>query len=434
MEESTGTPFSRRSALAKIAGIGGLTAACQLGAIPGADNASADAATPHEADADIPIRGKAAKGLEEFDDAVLAIMNHHGVIGASLAIALNGKLIVAKGYGWMDAGGNEPLEPDAIFGLASISKVFTTAGVFLLIEQGKFGLDDSIFKLLNHIKPPKGAKTDPRLGEITVRHCMNHSAGWDRHVTGDSTGWEPSICRVFHTKPPATTEQFISFAMAVPLMFKPGSRNEYSNIGFVLLGELINKYGGMPYEKFIQEKVLKPVGIKNMGLHRYDNKYLPNEARRHLPGATYSLPPVMLPMIDYSGGWSGSSIDLVRYMSNIEGSRGKPILSEKSRNAMFELPQEPIKPRQDGSYFGLGWDSAITTEKGFGCSKEGNLPGIRTLLKRKLNGVCWSLLMNTTMEYDQHDAQVVAKATADVLKRIDGIENVPDVDFFDDFK
>lgn len=433
MEESSN--FSRRAALARIAGIGGLTAACHLGALPGVDTTgSATAATPHDADADIPIRGKAAKGLELFDDAVLAIMDHHGVIGASLAIAHEGKLVVAKGYGWMDAVGNEPVEPDALFGLASVSKPFTAAGVFLLIEQGKFGLDDPIFKLLNHIKPPKGAKTDPRLGEITVRHCMNHSGGWDRNVTGDSTGWEPNICRVFHTRPPVTAEQFCSFAMAVPLMFKPGSRNEYSNIGFTLLGELIKKYGGLPYEKFIQEKVMKPMGIKDMALHRYDNKYLPNEARRHLPGANYSLPPVQLPMIDSSGGWSGSAIDLARYLTNIDGSRGTPLLSEKSRKAMFELPPDPIKPRQDGSYFGLGWDSAITTDKGFGCSKEGNLPGMRTLMRRKLNGVCWSLLMNTTMEYDQHDSQVVAKVTAEVLKDIEGLDNIPDVDFFGDFK
>jgi N-acyl-D-amino-acid deacylase len=303
----------------------------------------------------------------------------------------------------------------------------------LLVEQGKFKLDDPIFGLLKHIKPPKGTKSDPRLGEITVRQCLNHSAGWDRHVTGDSTGWEPNICRIFHTRPPVTAEQFVSFAMAVPLAFNPGARNEYSNVGFVVLGELITKISGQPYERFIQENVLKPVGIKRMGLHRFDNKYLANEARRHLPGATFSLPPVQLPMIDASGGWSGSSVDLLRFCTSIDGSRGKPVLSEKARNWMLEPPPPPIKPKEDGTYFGLGFDSAFLSDKGFGFSKEGSLPGMRTLMRRKINGVAWALLMNTTMEYDEHDAQVIARTTAEVLKLVESLEKIPEVDFFGDF-
>jgi N-acyl-D-amino-acid deacylase len=304
----------------------------------------------------------------------------------------------------------------------------------LLVDQGKFGLDDPVFGLLKHIKPPKGMKTDPKLSEVTVRHCLNHSGGWDRKITGDSTGWEPNICRVFHTKPPVNAEQFVSFAMAVPLYFQPGARNEYSNVGFVVLGEVIKKYSGQPYEAFIKENVMKPVGITRMGLHKFDNKYLPQEARRHLPGATYSLPPVQLPMIDSSGGWSGSTVDLVRFMTNLDGSRGKPILSEKSFKLMFGPPPPPIKPRDDGSYWGLGWDSAIMNDKVLGFSKEGNLPGMRSLMRRKVNGVCWSLLVNTTMEYDQHDNQAIAQSVNEVHKLIENLDKLPDVDYFGDFK
>jgi CubicO group peptidase (beta-lactamase class C family) len=326
------------------------------------------------------------------------------------------------------------VQPDTLFGLASVSKPFTAVAIMQLIEQGKFKLDDPVFDLIKHIKPPKAAKPDKRLSDITVRQCLNHSAGWDRTKTGDSTCWEPHICRALHTRPPVTAEQFVSFAMSVPLYFKPGSRNEYSNVGYVVLGEVIKKVSGMPYERYIVENVMKPIGIKRMGLHKNDNKYLANEARRHLPGANFSLPPVQLPMIDSSGGWSGSVVDLMRFCTSVDGSRGKPIISEKSRNAMLEAPPPPIKPRDDGSYFGLGWDYAAISDKGFGFSKEGNLPGMRTLMQRKLNGVSWALLTNTTMEYDQYDSKVIAEATEQVLKLIDGLDNIPDVDFFDDFK
>jgi N-acyl-D-amino-acid deacylase len=428
-------PFTRRAALARLAGIGGLTAASQLGALPGVcTTGSARAAEAHAADAEVPIRGKAAPGLEPFDDAVLGIMNHHGVVGASLAIAADGKLALAKGYGWMDTEGSDPVEPDALFGLASASKPFTAVGVLLLVEQGKFGLDDSVFDLLKNIKSPRGLKSDPRLSDITVRQCLNHSGGWDRHITGDSTGWELPICRLLRARPPVTAEQFISFTRAVPLAFKPGDRNEYSNVGFVLLGELISRYSGQPYERFIKEKVMKPIGITRMDLHRYDGKYLAKEARRHLSGIHTSLPPVQLPMIDPSGGWSGSAIDLVRFLSNIEGSLGKPVLSEKSRKLMLEPPPEPIKPRDDGTYFGLGWDDAIMTDKGFAYSKEGSLPGIRTFMRRTADGVCTALLMNTGMDFDTSDKQVFAKTLKEVHKLLENFEKHPDVDFFGDYR
>jgi N-acyl-D-amino-acid deacylase len=425
--------FTRRSALARLAGIGGTTAAA--GAIPGLETAAPvrAASPPHTLDAEIPIRGKAAPGFDPFDNAVMAIMSHHGITGASLAIAIDGKLVFAKGYGWMDAASDDPVEPDALFGLASVSKPFTATGVLLLVEQGKFGLDDSVFGLLKHIKPPRGFNPDPRLSKVTVRHCLNHSGGWDREITGDSTCWEPQICRVLKVRPPVTPEQFISFAMAVPLYFDPGSTNKYSNVGFVVLGELITKYSGKPYEQFIKENVMKPMGIKRMGLHRYDGKYLANEARRHLPGTSVSLPPVQLPMIDSSGGWSGSAIDLVRLLTNIDGSRGKPVLSEKARTWMLEPPPKPIKPREDGSYFGLGWDEAIMTDKGFGYSKGGSLPGMRTLMRRKLNGISSALLFNTTMDFDQQDSQVVARTIQEVHKLIEGLEKHPDTDLFGEY-
>jgi CubicO group peptidase (beta-lactamase class C family) len=427
---------TRRAVLGKLAGISGLAAATQVGGVPGlAPVSTAYALEPeHAPDADVPIRGKSAPGLEPFDKAVLAIMDHHGIPGAGLALAREGRLVLAKGYGWVDVASDEAVEPTTLFGLASVSKPFTTVGVLLLVEQGKFGLDDSIFKLLNYIKPPPGFKVDPRLGDITVRHCLNHSAGWDRSITGDSTYWEPQICRVLHVRPPVTAEQLISFVMAVPLQFDPGTKNVYSNIGFNVMGELIARYSGKSYERFLLENVMKPMDIKRMALHRQDGKYLVKEARRHLPGTPVTLPPVQLPMIDASGGWSGCVVDLVRFLTNIDGSRGKPVLSEKARRWMFELPPKPLKPRDDGTYFGLGWDSVALNDKVFGCSKEGSLPGMRTLMRRKFNGMCWAMLFNSTMDFDQQDSQVVAKTIQEVHQLVESFDKkYADFDLFGEY-
>lgn len=415
---------TRRAALARLAGIGGLAVA--------APTAPAQQRV-RPAEAKVPITGKAGPGLDAFDKAVLAMMDRHGLPGAALAVAKNGKLVLAKGYGWANAATGEPIEPDTLFGLASISKPITAVATLLLIERGKFGLDDPVFDLLKHIKPPRGAKVDRRLFEVTVRQCLNHSGGWDRLVTGDPINWEPQICRAFQVRPPVSPEDFCSFLMGVPLQFAPGTGEQYSNVGFILLGEAIAKVSGQPYERFVLENVLKPMDVTRAALHPVEGKYLAGEANRHLAGSLIPLPPMRLPMIDAAGGWSASVVDLTRFLTNLDGSRGKPVLNEKSRKLMIEPPAQAIKARADGTYFGLGWDMVGIKDKMVGASKEGSLQGMRTLMRRMFSGVSWALLYNASMEFDRVDTLVVASAVKEVRDLVDGFEKYPDVDLFKEF-
>src|SRR5690348_10047421 len=130
--------ITRRAALA---GIGGMAAASQLSSLPGGAQVGLAQANqvmrPFEEK--IPIKGKAGPGLKPFDQAMLRIMDRHGVPGAALAIAKNGKLVLAKGYGWSNVTTGEPVQPDTLFGLASLSKGFTTVAILKLVEQGKLG-------------------------------------------------------------------------------------------------------------------------------------------------------------------------------------------------------------------------------------------------------------------------------------------------------
>src|SRR5262249_18735583 len=103
-----------------------------------------------------PVTGKAAPGTEALDRAVVTMLSRHGIRGASLAIAKDGKLVLARGYGWANLATEEPVRPDALFGVASLSKTFTAAAALKLVEQGKLSLDDHPFKLLTQIKPRPG--------------------------------------------------------------------------------------------------------------------------------------------------------------------------------------------------------------------------------------------------------------------------------------
>lgn len=414
--------ITRRAALT---GLGGLAIATQPEA-----HGQGSAPPPGAA---IPVRGKAGPGLEPFDAAMLQVMDRHGVPGAALAIARDGRLVFAKGYGWSDLSKNEAVQPDTRFSLASLSKSFTAVATLKLVEQGKLSLDDSVFDILRHIRPPRGARVDPRLRSVTVRHCLNHSGGWDRAVRGDPVNWEPQICRAYKVRPPLSPTQFLSFALTIPLDFKPGTDNKYSNVGFIALGEVIARISGRPYERFVREEVLKPMGVTQAALHPAAGRYFVNEAIRYLAGTLLSLPAMRLPMVDATGGWTASVVDMVRFLTNLDGSRGKSVLSERTRKLMIEPPQAPLKPRPNGTWFGLGWDSVTLKGEQYGFYKEGSYQGMRTYMKRLPNGTSWALLYNASMEFDPQDMRAVAATISEVRKLVERVGKYPDIDLFKEF-
>jgi N-acyl-D-amino-acid deacylase len=381
----------------------------------------------------IPITGKSGPGLEPFDNAMRTIIDRHGLPGAALAIARNGRLVFAKGYGWANLARSEQVQPSTLFGLASLSKSFTAVAVLKLVEQGKLRLDDRVLDILSHIKPPAGTRVDKRLSGVTVRQCLNHSGGWDRTVRGDPINWEPQICRAMRLRPPLTPRQFLSFAKTLPLDFEPGTDMKYSNVGYIILGEVVSAVAQQPYQRFVLDQVLKPMGITRMQLHRQDGKYLVGEAVRHLAGSLIPLPAMLLPMVDATGGWSASVVDLARFLTNLDGSHGQAVLSEKTRHLMLEPPPKPLQPRADGSYFGLGWDAVMVKEKAFTFFKDGGYQGMRTFMKRLPTGVCWALLYNASMDFDAVDMQIAASTIHEVRRLVESFDKYPDVDLFKEY-
>ena len=423
---------TRRAALAGLAGVGVLAAVTQLGT-PGEQAALAQQ-PPRPLQDVVPIKGKAGPGLEPLDAAMLQIMDRHGIPGAALAVARGGKLVLAKGYGWADVARGTPVEPETRFGLASISKSLTAVATLLLVDRGKLRLEDRVFDVIKDINPPRDAQVDPRLGEVTVRQCLDHSGGWDRLKSGDPINWEPQICRAYQARPPLTPAQFISFVMSRPLDFKPGTQQSYSNVGYVLLGEVIARVSGQPYARFVAENVLKPAGVKKAAMNAFDGKYFPGEAVRHLAGTLIGLPAALLPMVDAAGGWTASAVDLARFLTNLDGSRGKPVLSANARKLMLAPPQPPLAKRENGTWFGLGWDAVRVEGDAFTYYKEGSYQGMRTYMKRLPSGVNWVLLYNASMEFDPQDMRLAAGTVQEARRLVDDIKKYPDIDLFKEYE
>ena len=225
---------------------------------------------------DLPVSGKANPNLASFDRVMEKVIREHHVPGAALAVAHNGRIVYARGYGYADRDKKEAVEPNSLFRIASISKPFTAAAVLQLVQSGKLHLNDKVFHVLE-LKVPVpddlSVKFDERWKSVTILDLLQHRGGWDRDKSIDPMFRSPDICQEMKVKPPADPEAIIHYMLRRPLDFDPGERYAYSNFGYCLLGRVIEKVSEKRYEEYVKEKVLAPLGIERMRL----GKTLPNE-------------------------------------------------------------------------------------------------------------------------------------------------------------
>ncbi|MGH9564617.1 MAG: serine hydrolase domain-containing protein [Candidatus Angelobacter sp.] len=167
--------------------------------------------------------------------------------GASVAVTHRGDLIALKGLGHFTYEAVSPeVTPETIYDLASVTKVVaTTTACMLLHEQDRFHLEKKIVEVL-----PEFAGDDPRRMEVTFRMLLAHSSGL------------PAYVRLFETA--KTRQELLVQAFRVPLTAAPSARAEYSDIGFILLGEALQRITGAMLAEYCRTAIFIPLGIKNM--------------------------------------------------------------------------------------------------------------------------------------------------------------------------
>jgi len=168
--------------------------------------------------------------------------------GCALSILHRGKLVALKGLGRFTYEPDSPsVKADTIFDLASVSKVVaTTPTAMLLYERGQLDLDAPVASLL-----PEFAGDDPRRDEVTVRMLLAHSSGL------------PAYERLFERA--RTRDELLRAALTMPLTAPPGTRAEYSDIGFIVLGELLARLADEPLDRFCQREVFGRLGMARTG-------------------------------------------------------------------------------------------------------------------------------------------------------------------------
>lgn len=210
----------------------------------------------------LPVAGDHVPSLDLFDSAMVAFMSARSIRSGVLAISVGGTLRYSRAFGWKDANQTQTLAPDAIFRLASVSKPITAAAIRKLAGTGGFSLTTKVFEYLG--LTPAGSVVDQRIYDITVANLLDHSGGWDRAVFGDVVFLSRTISQELGISTPPTKTQVARWVMTKPLQFTPGARVAYSNIGYSLLGLIIEKASGMPYIDYVRQNILAPAAAANV--------------------------------------------------------------------------------------------------------------------------------------------------------------------------
>ena len=188
---------------------------------------------------------------------VRAEMQRQHIPGLALLVSREGKIVQAEGFGLANVELQVPVKPETIFQSGSVGKQFTATAVMMLVEEGKVSLDDPLTKYFPDA--PAAWK------EVTVRELLSHTAGFGDYPDK------------FDFRKDWTEEELLKMAEGIPLAYPPGTKWEYSNLGFLTLGILIHHVTGAFYGDFLQQRIFQPVGMQTTRIIS-ESDIVPNRA------------------------------------------------------------------------------------------------------------------------------------------------------------
>jgi CubicO group peptidase (beta-lactamase class C family) len=202
----------------------------------------------------------AQSDADKINELVTAYARSYKFNGTVLVVN-KGQVVFSRGYGFKNAKDTTYNDVNTVFQLGSVTKQFTAAIILLLQEQKKLSVQDKLSKYFPAF--PQGDK-------ITIEHLLTHTSGIYNY-TNDKTFMNSGATK------PATQDKMLALFKDKPLDFEPGSKWSYSNSGYILLGYIIEKVTGKPYEKVVKEKIFKPLNMTHSG---FDFTHLnnPNKA------------------------------------------------------------------------------------------------------------------------------------------------------------
>ena len=358
--------------------------------------------------------GAALPGLSVYDDVMLSLLKKWDVPGASLVVAQGDRLVLARGYGLANRERAVPVEPTSLFRLASLSKTITAVAVLQLVDDERLELDDKVLPLLGAAGPRPNKIADKRVHDITVRHLLQHAGGFDRARSGDVVFMPHALDATRRQRGPLPPDcpTILRDTLERKLDFVPGERFAYSNVGYCILGRIVERVTGKRYETYVRERILAPAGATRMKLGRTleaadgEVTYYESDGRQvtAMPGLGLRTAPqpyggFAMETMDSYGGWIGAPIDYLRFILAIDGWRGRALLTSETSAQMATASRLPSEADADddlgarGGRYGLGL-RLTQGRSGVNRWHTGSLPGTSTLAIRTADGFAWVVAFN----------------------------------------
>lgn len=323
------------------------------------------------------------------------------VPGASVGITHRGKLVYANGFGLADVENGVPVTPKTAFRIASNSKTFTAVAIMQLVERNKLRLDDRVSSYLPWFKATAKGKD---AANITIRQTLAHHAGVFRD--GVTPHWNDDDFPTMTALRRSVSKEAVTFENAL--------RFKYSNFGFALLGAIIAKVTRSPYEDYMTEHVIRPLGMRRTApdLTEASQKWLAAGYSRPIPGLERERFE-HCPTNAYASatGFLSTVTDLAKYLNALSLSRNTTTLID--RESKKELFHTHWHGGDEGSY-GLGFAITFTHRKKI-IGHGGGFPGFITRVSLNVDDDVGVIVLTNS---NDSPAGFIAEGIHDMIHRL----------------
>ncbi|HEX2135187.1 MAG TPA: serine hydrolase domain-containing protein [Microvirga sp.] len=297
------------------------------------------------------------------DAAAEKALTHLPIAGLSVAVMRDGRLVLAKGYGYANMAKRIPATADTIYRLGSIGKEFTAAAVLDLAEQGRLSLSDSVSRYLSNVPTS--------WDRITIRDLLAHTSGLPEGAIA------PLLIETGGVG--LTRQDLFRLLASQPLIFDPGTGWSYSNAGYLLAGMVIERVTGIRSEEYLANRMLRRLGLTDTfpcpdeqpENRRWAHGYEVQEGnwlrvlRLGRPPALVDPRPINMEIVSSAGGLCSSAATLVRWPDLLRSSllepssfrqMTKPTVLENGRKVAYGLG---VQNRRFGSHSALAHGGVI---------------------------------------------------------------------------
>ncbi|MBK4733677.1 serine hydrolase domain-containing protein [Noviherbaspirillum pedocola] len=355
-------------------------------------------------------RALTEKLTERIPSVMQAAMRRHDVPGAAIAIAYKGAILFNQGYGYADRDAKTTVTSDTAFRVAGVSQAITAAAILKLYENElPAALDYPVFGakgiLPDSAFPEFAVRRDARMANIRLRDLLQHTSGWG------IDGYDPqfdlvNIARAMGVTPPASARTVVAYMLQNrSLGVNPGTRVQYSNFGYNILGRVIEYKSGRSYAQAVRELVLTPAGASGMFIAGstlaerkpseslyYDNPLAATVRAQDGSGDTgpEAYYGYHFPSMDAHGGWAGTPADLVRFaLAATETESAAALFKEKTVTLMSKADARFADAR-----YGLGWE--VWNRDGVAMLEHGGAleTGSYAFVQTRADGWTWAIAFN----------------------------------------